>query len=161
VGELIDYAKSKSADLTYGTPGVGTSPHMSMELFKSMAHVDIRHIPYRGTAPAVTDIISGQIHAMLLTIPAVMPYVSAGKLRAIATSGKKRSPALPELPTLDESGLSGFEYSPWYGVFAPAGTPVPVLNKIHAAMLALKTEDERWLGRRGRAQGTTLSLSQP
>ena len=102
VGEFIDYAKSKSADLTYGTPGVGTSPHMSMELFKSMAHVDIRHIPYRGTAPAVTDIISGQIHAMFANALTARPQVESGKVRALGVSGPKRITAMPDVPPVAE-----------------------------------------------------------
>ena len=98
VREFIDYAKSKPGDLTYGTPGVGTSPHMSMELFKSMGHVDIRHIPYRGTAPAVTDIISGQIHAMFANALTARPQVESGKVRALGVSGPKRIAAMPDVP---------------------------------------------------------------
>jgi tripartite-type tricarboxylate transporter receptor subunit TctC len=141
VREFIDYAKSKPGDLTYGTPGVGTSPHMSMELFKSMGHVDIRHIPYRGTAPAVTDIISGQIHAMFANALTARPQVESGKVRALGVSGPKRIAAMPDVPPVSDT-LRGYEAMQWYGLVAPATTPRPIIMRIHgAAMLALKTAD--------------------
>jgi len=151
VGEFIAAAKAKPGSINYGSGGVGSAGHLPMELFQSMANIDLVHVPYKGSGPAISDLMGGQIQAMLLTIPAVMPFVSAGKLRAIATSGKRRSPALPDLPTLDEAGLSGFEYSPWYGVFAPAGTPAPVIAKIHAAINKVLAEPEirEKLGRQG------------
>jgi len=142
VREFIALAKAKPGSINYGSGGIGSAGHLPMELLQSTAKIDLVHVPYKGSGPAITDLIGGQIQAMLLTIPAVMPFVSAGKLRAIATSGKRRSPALPDLPTLDESGLPGFEYSPWYGVFAPAGTPAPVLAKIHAAINKVLAEPE-------------------
>src|SRR5215510_6479790 len=139
--EFIAYAKSKAADLTYGTPGVGTSPHMSMELFKSMAGVDIRHIPYRGTAPAVTDIISGQIHAMFANALTARPQVESGKVRALGVSGPKRIAALPDVPPVSDA-LHGYEAMQWYGLVAPAKTPPAIIMRIHAAaILALKTEE--------------------
>jgi tripartite-type tricarboxylate transporter receptor subunit TctC len=142
VREFIDYAKSKPGDLTYGTPGVGTSPHMSMELFKSMAHVDIRHIPYRGTAPAVTDIISGQIHAMFANALTAKPQVDAGKVRALAVSGPKRIDALPTVPPVAQAGVPGYEAMQWYGLLAPAGTPKDIMVRLHAeATKALQTEE--------------------
>jgi tripartite-type tricarboxylate transporter receptor subunit TctC len=142
VREFIALAKAKPGSINYGSGGIGSAGHLPMELLQSTAKIDLVHVPYKGSGPAITDLIGGQIQAMLLTIPAVMPFVSAGKLRALATSGKRRSPALPDLPTLDESGLPGFEYSPWYGVFAPAGTPAPVLAKIHAAINKVLAEPE-------------------
>jgi len=141
VREFVDYAKSKFGDLTYGTPGVGTSPHMSMELFKSMAHVDIRHIPYRGTAPAVTDIISGQIHAMFANALTARPQVEGGKVRALGVSGPKRIAAMPDVPPVADT-LHGYDAMQWYGLVAPAETPRAIIMRIHgAAMLALKTEE--------------------
>jgi tripartite-type tricarboxylate transporter receptor subunit TctC len=142
VREFIALAKAKPGSINYGSGGIGSAGHLPMELLQSTAKIDLVHVPYKGSGPAITDLMGGQIQAMLLTIPAVMPFVSAGKLRAIATSGKRRSPALPDLPTLDEAGLPGFEYSPWYGVFAPAGTPAPVLAKIHAAINKVLAEPE-------------------
>jgi tripartite-type tricarboxylate transporter receptor subunit TctC len=141
VREFIDYAKNKPGDLTYGTPGVGTSPHMSMELFKSMAAVDIRHIPYRGTAPAVTDIISGQIHAMFANALTARPQVESGKVRALGVSGPRRIAAMSDVPPVSDT-LRGYEATQWYGLVAPAKTPRAVIMRIHgAAMLALKTEE--------------------
>jgi tripartite-type tricarboxylate transporter receptor subunit TctC len=141
VREFIDYAKNKPGDLTYGTPGVGTSPHMSMELFKSMAAVDIRHIPYRGTAPAVTDIISGQIHAIFANALTARPQVESGKVRALGVSGPRRIAAMSDVPPVSDT-LRGYEATQWYGLVAPAKTPRAVIMRIHgAAMLALKTEE--------------------
>jgi len=151
VPEFIAAAKAKPGTINYGSGGIGSAGHLPMELLQSAARIDLVHIPYKGSGPAITDLLGGQIQAMLLTIPAVMPYVAAGKLRAIATSGKKRTPALPDLPTLDEAGVAGFEYSPWYGVFAPAGTPVPVLQKIHDAVnrVIADAETRDKLGKQG------------
>jgi tripartite-type tricarboxylate transporter receptor subunit TctC len=141
VREFVDYAKSKAGELTYGTPGVGTSPHMSMELFKSMAGVDIRHIPYRGTAPAVTDIISGQIHAMFANALTARPQVEAGKVRALGVSGPKRIAAMPEVPPVGDT-VRGYEAMQWYGMVAPAKTPHAIVLRLHgAAMLALRTDE--------------------
>jgi len=141
VRELIAYAKSKPGELTYGTPGVGTSPHMSMELFKSMAGVDIRHIPYRGTAPAVTDIISGQIHAMFANALTARPQVEAGKIRALGVSGPRRIGAMFDVPPVAET-VPGYEAMQWYGMVAPAKTPRAIIMRLHgAAIAALKTEE--------------------
>jgi tripartite-type tricarboxylate transporter receptor subunit TctC len=142
VKEFIAAAKAKPGAINYGSGGIGSAGHLPMELLQSSAQFDLVHVPYKGSGPAITDLLGGQIQAMLLTIPAVMPYVASGKLRAIATSGRKRSPALPDLPTLEEAGLAGFEYAPWYGVFAPAGTPAPVLQKIHAAINKVLADPE-------------------
>jgi tripartite-type tricarboxylate transporter receptor subunit TctC len=141
VRELIAYAKSKPGELTYSTPGVGTSPHMSMELFKSMAGVDIRHIPYRGTAPAVTDIISGQIHAMFANALTARPQVEAGKIRALGVSGPRRIGAMSDVPPVAET-VPGYEAMQWYGMIAPAKTPRAIIMRLHgAAIAALKTEE--------------------
>lgn len=151
VQDFLALARAKPGTINYGSGGVGSAGHLPMELLQSTAHIDLVHIPYKGSGPAITDLIGGQINAMLLTIPAVMPYVASGKLRAIATSGAKRSPALPDLPTLEESGLAGFEYSPWYGVFAPGGTPEPVLRRMHEAINKVLAEPavRESLGRQG------------
>lgn len=131
--DFIELAKQKPGELTYGTPGIGTSPHMSMELFKSMAGVDIQHIPYRGTAPAVTDIISGQIHAMFANALTAKPQVDAGKVRALAVSGPRRIEAMPDVAPVAEVGVPGYEAMQWYGLVAPAGTPRQVIERLHAA----------------------------
>src|SRR5262245_12558064 len=122
LAELIALAKQKPGELTYGTPGIGTSPHMTMELLKSMAGIDLRHIPYRGTAPAVTDVISGQISATFANALTARPQVESGKVRALAVSGPKRIEALPDVPPVAET-VAGYESVQWYALLAPAGTP--------------------------------------
>jgi tripartite-type tricarboxylate transporter receptor subunit TctC len=140
--DFITLAKERPGTLMYGTPGVGTSPHMSMELFKSMANVDIQHIPYRGTAPAVTDIISGQIHAMFANALTARPQIEAGKVRAIGVSGPKRIAAMPDVPPVAEAGVPGYEAMQWYGMVAPAGTPPQIIERVHAAAIkALHTAE--------------------
>jgi tripartite-type tricarboxylate transporter receptor subunit TctC len=105
VKEFLDYARAKPGAINYGSGGVGSAGHLPMELLQSETHVQLTHVPYKGSGPALTDLLGGRIQAMLLTIPAVMPLIGAGSVRAIATSGRKRSPALPDLPTLAESGI--------------------------------------------------------
>jgi tripartite-type tricarboxylate transporter receptor subunit TctC len=102
-----------------------------MEFLQSLTGIKLTHVPYKGSGPALTDLMSGEIQAMLLTMPAVMPYLKSGKLRAIATSGSKRSPALPALPTLEEAGVAGYEYKPWYGIFGPATLPQNLIARIN------------------------------
>jgi tripartite-type tricarboxylate transporter receptor subunit TctC len=142
LAEFIALAKKKPGELTYGTPGVGTSPHMSMELLKSMAGLDIRHIPYRGTAPAVTDIISGQISAMFANALTAKPQVDAGKVRALAVSGPKSIEAMPNVPPVAQAGVPGYDAMQWYGLLAPAGTPPDIIKRLHAeATKALGTAE--------------------
>jgi tripartite-type tricarboxylate transporter receptor subunit TctC len=140
ISEFIAYAKSHT--VYYGSGGIGSAGHLPMELMRSMAGLKLEHVPYKGSGPALVDLMSGQIQAMLLTIPAVMPYIQSNKVRPIATSGRKRSPALPNLPTLEEAGVKNFEYAPWYGFFAPAKTPEPVLKKLHAAVNQVLADPE-------------------
>jgi tripartite-type tricarboxylate transporter receptor subunit TctC len=130
--EFIALAKQQPGKLTYGTPGIGTSPHMCMELFKSMAGVDLQHIPYRGTVPALTDVMSGQINAMFSTALAAKPQIEAGKVRAFGVTTAKRSGALPDIPSIAEAGVPGYEAVQWYGFLAPAGTPPAIIAQIHA-----------------------------
>jgi len=134
VADFLAYAKANPDAINYGSGGKGSAGHLPMEVLQSMTGVRLTHVPYKGSGPAITDLMSGQIQAMLLTIPAVLPHVQSGRLRAIATSGLKRTPALPNVPTLDEGGVKGFDYAPWYGYFAPRGTPAAVLDKLHATI---------------------------
>jgi tripartite-type tricarboxylate transporter receptor subunit TctC len=129
--EFLAYARANPGRIAYGSGGIGSAGHLSVELLQSLTGTKLTHVPYKGSGPAITDLISGQIQAMLLTMPAVMPFVKSGKLRAIATSGAQRSPALPELPTIAEAGVAGYEYTPWYGIFGPATMPKELVARLH------------------------------
>jgi tripartite-type tricarboxylate transporter receptor subunit TctC len=130
--EFIALAKKEPGKLTYGTPGIGTSPHMCMELFKSMAGVDLQHIPYRGTVPALTDVMSGQISGMFSTMLSAKPQIEAGKVRAFGVSTATRSASMPDIPSIAEAGVPGYEAVQWYGFLAPAGTPAEIIKQIHS-----------------------------
>jgi tripartite-type tricarboxylate transporter receptor subunit TctC len=132
VKELIALAKSKPGKLNYASAGNGSSNHLSMELFKSLTGVDIVHVPYKGSAPAVTDLIGGQVDVMFDNVPNVLQQVKAGKLRGLAVSSKERSPFVKELPTVAESGVPGFDVSVWFGIVAPARTPQSVVSQLNA-----------------------------
>jgi len=138
--EFLVYAKTHPVN--YGSGGHGSAGHLPMALLKSITGANLQHVPYKGSGPALNDLMSGQIQAMLLTIPAVMPHIQSNRVRAIATSGQKRTPALPTLPTMDEAGIKGFDYAPWYGFFAPAGTPPDVLQKLHTAINKVLSEPD-------------------
>jgi tripartite-type tricarboxylate transporter receptor subunit TctC len=140
--EFVALAKKENGKMTYGTPGIGTSPHMSMELFKSLAGVDLQHIPYRGTAPALTDVLSGQITAMFSNALTAKPQIASGKVRALGVSTSTRSGTMPGIPAIAEAGVPGYEAVQWYGFLAPAGTPQPILAQVHAeAMKALNSAE--------------------
>ena len=130
--DLIALARSKPGALTYASAGAGTTSHLAGEVFKTMAKVDIAHVPYKGNVPAITDLMAGQTHMLFATLPTVLPQVQAKKLNGIAVLGAKRSAAIPELPTLAESGLPGFEVNNWSGLFAPAGTSAAIVNRLNA-----------------------------
>ena len=134
VPELIAYIKANPGKISYGSGGVGTTSHLAGELFKSLAKVDMTHIPYKGNSPAITDLIGGQTQVMFATMPTVLPYVKTGKLRALAVIGNTRSPSLPEVPTVSET-LSGFDVSNWIGIFAPNGTPPAIVNKLNSEIV--------------------------
>ena len=144
VKELIALAKAKPGQLNYASTGAGQSTHLSMELFKTMAGVKITHVPYKGSAPAVTDLLGGHVSLMFDNMPSALPHVKAGKLRALAVSSLKRSPSALETPTVAESGLPGFEVSVWFGVLAPAATPKPILERLNQVLVkALQAPDVR------------------
>src|SRR4051794_10138588 len=130
--ELIAYAKAHPGKLAYGSAGSGSTSHLTTEYFKLVTGTDILHVPYKGVGPMLTDLVSGQLSMGLNGAPAVMPHVNAGRLRALAVSGIRRLPALPQLPTLDESGVKGFDASGWYGIVAPTGTPRPAIERLNA-----------------------------
>jgi tripartite-type tricarboxylate transporter receptor subunit TctC len=141
VGELIALAKSKPGALNYGSGGSGTPPHLATELFKTLSGVNIVHVPYKTVAAAVTDLIAGQLQVMFTVGPAGLPQIRAGRIRGLAVSTAKRSAFAPELPTVAEAGLPGFEVFGWNGLLAPAGTPKPVIAKLHDEIVkALKLQ---------------------
>jgi tripartite-type tricarboxylate transporter receptor subunit TctC len=142
--EFLDYARRNPGRIAYGSGGVGSAGHLPVELLRSLTGTRLTHIPYKGSGPALTDLVGGQIQAMLATMPAAMPFVKSGKVRALATSGAQRSPALPELPTIAEAGVPGYEYMPWYGLFGPATLPKGLADRLHqAAGKALAEADVR------------------
>jgi tripartite-type tricarboxylate transporter receptor subunit TctC len=134
VQEFLAYARANPGRIAYGSAGIGSAGHLSVELLQSLTGTRLTHVPYKGNAPALTDLISGQIQTMLITMPAVMPHVKSGKVRPIATSGVRRSPALPELPTIAEAGVSGYEYTPWFGMFGPGTLPRELTARLNTAV---------------------------
>jgi tripartite-type tricarboxylate transporter receptor subunit TctC len=134
VRELIDYAKKNPGKLNRASGGSGTSMHLSGELFCSQAEVKMPHIAYKGSAPALTDLLGGQVDLMFDSIITAAPYVRSGKLRALGITGTQRSPVLPDVPTIAESGLPGYSAFGWTGVVAPAGTPEPIIAKLNDAI---------------------------
>jgi tripartite-type tricarboxylate transporter receptor subunit TctC len=158
VGELIALAKSKPGSLSYASTGNGSSNHISMELFKSLAGVNIVHIPYKGSGPAVSDLLGGQVQLMFDNTPNVLPHVKAGKLRALGSSGTRRSSMTPDVPTVAEAGVPGYEVTVWFGLVAPAGTPREVVAKLNAEVtriLALSDVRERFLAQGVEPVGST------
>jgi tripartite-type tricarboxylate transporter receptor subunit TctC len=139
--ELIALARERPGKLSYGSAGMGTTSHLAGELFKSMARVDITHVPYKGNVPAITDLLSGQTQMVFATMPTVLPQVKAGKLKGIAVLGASRSPAAPEVPALAEA-LPGFEVNNWIGTFGPAGLPSAITSLLNAEILALMRTPE-------------------
>ncbi len=133
--ELIDYAKAHPGTLNYSSAGTGTSPHLSMELFRSMAGITMTHVPYKGTGPATVDVVAGQVQLSMPNILTAMPHIKGGTLRALGVTGPRRAGALPDVPTVAEAGLPGYESIQWYGVLAPAGTPAPIVNKLQAEIV--------------------------
>jgi tripartite-type tricarboxylate transporter receptor subunit TctC len=137
VQELIALAKAKPGQLMYGSPGVGTSVHVSGELFGTLSGTKLTHVPYKGRAFAIPDLLGGQIQLMFDNMPSALPVVKEGKLRAIAVTSAKRSPSAPDIPTIAEAGLPGFEATSWFAVFAPANTPKDVAAKMHAEIVRI------------------------
>jgi len=130
VAELLALLRAQPGQLTFASSGSGTSIHMSGEMFKQLAKVDMVHVPYKGSAPALTDLLGGQVNLMFDNIPSALPHIRSGKLRALATTGARRDPTLPELPTIAESGVTGYESGVWFGLAAPAGTPRDIVSRV-------------------------------
>lgn len=144
VSEVIALARARPGQLTYASAGNGTSIHLAGEVFASLARVDMQHIPYKGSSPAVADLLGGQVNYMFDSITSAKPHILSGKLRAIAVTTSRRSAGLPDVPTVAESGLPGYEVSPWFAAFMPADTPRAIVSKLNAALLdAMRQPDIR------------------
>ncbi len=157
--EFIAAVKAKPGEYTFGSAGVGTQPHMAMELFREMAGLDMRHIPYKGVAPAMTDIIAGRVSSMVVNVLSAKSQIEGGKLRGLAISSPKRSSAVPDIPTVSESALPGYEAIQWFGMFAPVGTPAPILAKLHKDIAAALNSPE--MQKRLQADGADAGGSTP
>jgi len=142
VKELIAYAKANPGKVSFASSGSGTSIHLSGEMFSQMAGVEMQHIPYKGSAPALTDLLGGQTAIMFDNMPSVIGHVKAGKLRPLAVTTPQRSPALPDVPTIAEAGVPGYSATSWFGLLAPASTPAPVIAKLNASILKALADPE-------------------
>jgi tripartite-type tricarboxylate transporter receptor subunit TctC len=131
IQDLIEYARKNPGVVTYASAGIGNTLHLAGEMLSQMAHIKMLHVPYRGAAPALTDLAGGQVQLMFNSALAVAPFVKEGRLRLIAQTGQRRSGVLPDLPTVQESGLAGFEVTGWFGLFAPAKTPLEVVQRVN------------------------------
>lgn len=155
IAQVIQAAKGRNNSIAYGSPGNGSTPHMAIEFFTRAAGIDLQHVPYRGGSQAITDVIGGQLPLVAVNALEVLPHAKAGKLRVLAVLSPNRSPIYPEVPTIAESGFPGFEASVWYGFIAPAGTPRPIVERLHAEVQkALQHPDVR--ARLGGAGGEVL-----
>jgi tripartite-type tricarboxylate transporter receptor subunit TctC len=137
VAELIALAKAQPGKLSYGSNGTGTGQHLIGAQFEAMAGVQMLHVPYKGSAPLATDLLGGQVNMSFDTITPVLPHIKAGKLRPLAVTTSKRSPALPDVPTLDEAGLKGFNLGTWFGLLAPAATPAPIVDRVSKELVRI------------------------
>jgi len=136
VKELIAFGRRAPGKVMYASPGAGSSGHLTMELFKSMAAVDLTHVPYKTMGQAQSDLVGGQVAVAFFTIPGAMPYIKSGRLIPLAVSGCRRSPAVPDVPTVAEAGVPGYEASTWYAALAPAGTPKAIVDKLNRQLVA-------------------------
>ena len=156
---LITLAKSRPGQINYASVGNASPQHLGMEMLKNMTGIDMLHVPYKGTAPAVTDILAGHVSLMFNSMPSVLPQARSGKLRGIAVGSARRSPAAPEIPTVAESGVPGFEYVTWYGLYVPANTPRDIINRLHAQVVKVLAEPE--ISQRFSSQGAEPASSTP
>ena len=142
VRELIALAKDKPGSLSFGSSGAGSSTHLSSELFKSMAGIDVLHIPYKGSSQALTDLITGRISMVIDNMPGAISFIKAGRLRALGVTGSKRSPALPDVPTIAEAGLPGYESLSWSGIAVPTGTPPNIIARLNKEIATILTQPD-------------------
>lgn len=132
VSEFLALAKARPGKINFASGGIGTGAHLALELFKTRAGIDVTHVPYKGNGPATSDLLGGQVSAMFLQYAVAKPHIAGGKLVMLATPSGKRSAAIPDVPTIAESGLPGFDVEPWFGIVAPAGTPAAIVNRLNA-----------------------------
>src|SRR5438067_3281592 len=159
IAEFTAYARANPGKLNYASNGAGSAAQLAAAMYESLAGARMVHVPYKGIAPAMTDLMSGEVQLMFGTIVALVPHIQAGKLRALAVTSRKRSALLPDLPTLTESGLPDYEAGPWYGILAPAGTPREVIGRLHGAIVkALRQPD---VAKRLAAEGAEVIGSTP
>lgn len=137
IADFVAYAKAAPGKISYGSSGAGAAPHLAMELFRKQTGINVVHIPYKGSAPAITDLMGGQISAMFDNLPATLPQIRSGKVRALAVGTTRRSPQLPEVPTISETVLPGFEVPVWYGMFTQAAVPRPIVDKLNATVVKI------------------------
>ncbi|MBR0652418.1 tripartite tricarboxylate transporter substrate binding protein [Roseomonas terrae] len=140
--ELLALARAEPGKLNYGSAGIGSAQHLFMELLKQLANVDITHVPYRGTGPAMVDTVGGRLTMMFDTTPTALPHIRDGRVRTIAVSSARRDPALPDIPTIAETGVAGYEAIGWYGVFGPTGIPAPVIERLNREITGLLSRPE-------------------
>ena len=159
VQELVALAKAKPGSLNYASAGVGSFQHLAGALFMSQAGIDVVHVPYKGGGPAMADVIAGQAQIVLPSMIQVLPHVKSGRLRLLGISGVKRSAVLPDVPTISEAGVPGYEAHNWWGILAPAGTPAPVIDKLHRELTAVL--DSRETGKRFESEGAEAVRMSP
>jgi tripartite-type tricarboxylate transporter receptor subunit TctC len=134
IKELIALAKTKPGEINYASAGNGTGQHLSMELFKTMTGINLAHVPYRGAAPAYSDVMSGQVPVFFDNLASALGQIKGGSVRALAVTGTKRSPLLPDVPTVEEAGVPGYSFYTWFGLWTPKGTPQPIIDRLHSAI---------------------------
>ncbi|OGA50672.1 MAG: hypothetical protein A3G24_18630 [Betaproteobacteria bacterium RIFCSPLOWO2_12_FULL_62_13] len=159
VREFIALAKAKPGQLNFGSSGVGTPNHLGGEMLKAMAGIDMVHVPYKGGAASIADLIGGQVQLVFSSAPSVVPHVRGGRLKALAVGSAKRTPALPNVPTVAESGVPGYEYTTWYGIFAPVKTPAPIVSRLNGEIVRIIAAPE--MLQRFQSQGGDPASSTP
>ena len=159
IKELITYAKANPGKINYASVGPGSPNHLGIELLKSLAGINLVHIPYKGSSPAMTDLLGGQVSMLFNSMPTVIPHVKSGRLKGIAVGSAKRSAAMPDIPTVAESGVLGFDYVTWYAMFGPAALPKPIIAKLNAEIVKMLADRE--LAQRLAVQGAEPSPGTP
>ena len=140
--EFITYAKANPGKINYGSSGVGSPPHLSMELLRSITGINLVHVPYKGAGPALADLLGGQVQAMCTSLAGLINFVKSGRVRALGVTTAKRNPQLPDVPTIVESGVPGYDVTIWYAVFAPVATPKAIVDKLNAEMVKALNSSE-------------------